>query len=59
MTSAFDRFSNIGAVRSVRLGRSDIRMNGRSRRKTFDIGYATGEPCLCALFAVTGEVTGN
>jgi hypothetical protein len=34
-------------------------MNGRSRRKTFDIGYATGEPCLCALFAVTGEVTGN
>ena len=24
MTSAFDRFSNIGAVRSVRLGRSDI-----------------------------------
>ena len=22
-------------------------------------GYATSEPCLCASFAVTGEVTGN
>ena len=22
-------------------------------------GYATSEPCLCASFAVTGEVAGN
>jgi hypothetical protein len=27
--------------------------------QTFDGGYATSEPCLCASVAVTGEVTGN
>ena len=27
--------------------------------RTSTTGYATSEPCLCASFAVTGEVTGN
>jgi hypothetical protein len=68
VTSAFDRFSDIGGVRSVRLGRSsdisalsaDIAQDEwQIAPQTLDVGYATSEPCLCASFAVTGEVTGN
>jgi hypothetical protein len=66
--SDLDRFSNIGAVRSVRLGRSsdisalpaDIAQDEwQIAPQTLDVDYATSEPCLCASFAVTGEVTGN
>ena len=31
----------------------------RPRHEPLMTGYATSEPCLCASFAVTGEVTGN
>ena len=31
----------------------------KTATRTSMTGYATSEPCLCASFAVTGEVTGN
>jgi hypothetical protein len=43
---------NIGVVRH------DGQKN-RPRCRPLMTGYATSEPCLCASFAVTGEVTGN
>jgi hypothetical protein len=32
---------------------------GRPYHELLTTGYATSEPCLCASFAVTGEVAGN
>ena len=42
---------NIGVVRQM--------VQNRPHHEPLMTGYATSEPCLCASFAVTGEVTGN
>ena len=44
---------------NVNIASCDTMAQNRPHHEPLMTGYATSEPCLCASFAVTGEVTGN
>ena len=44
---------------NVNIASCDTMVQNRPHQEPLMTGYATSEPCLCASFAVTGEVTGN
>ena len=47
------------ACANVNIASCDTMAQNRPHHEPLTTGYATSEPCLCASFAVTGEVTGN
>jgi hypothetical protein len=44
---------------NVNIASCDTIAQNRSHHETLMTGYSTSEPCRCASFGVTGEVTGN
>jgi hypothetical protein len=47
------------ACANVNIASCDTMAQNRPHHERLMTDYATSEPCLCASFAVTGEVTGN